>query len=240
MNGWLIWFIDAVQSVDWLLRDLIAGLAMLLETSLFVGLLIPGDTVVLVAAIGVQNVLDYFGLLGFVLAGSICGETIGFFIGRLFGERIRRSWLGRRLGESNWRIADHFIETRGGLAVGISRFLPILHALVPVVSGMSRMRYRVFISWTAAACALWAGIYVSLGWLAHTSADELVKKLHYGSYVFLGLMIVVAVGAHFGKKRLEAKAEAMIAQSEAASAAVAGGKLVTSTDDEDTEDLKLD
>lgn len=208
------WLIELIQSVPWLTRNLIAGLAIMLETSLFVGLLIPGDTVVLVASVGVENLADFFGLLGFVLVGSLLGETGGFFIGRFFGERIRNSWLGQKLGEKNWRLADSFVETRGGIAVAISRFLPVLHSLVPVTAGMTRMRYRVFISWTAVACLIWASAYVTLGWLAHTSYDQIASRLKYGSFIFIGVVIVVATVFSLLKKRLEAKAQALIVASQ--------------------------
>lgn len=214
MTDFLPWLIELIQSVPWFTRNLLAGLAIMLETSLFVGLVIPGDTIVLVASVGVQNFSDFLGLLGFVLLGSLIGETGGFFIGRFFGERIRGSWLGKKLGEKNWQMADTFVETRGGLAVAISRFLPVLHSLVPVTAGMTRMRYRVFISWTAAACLIWASAYVTLGWLAHSSYDQIASRLKYGSFIFIGVVIVVAVLFSLAKKRLEAKAQALIVASQ--------------------------
>jgi membrane protein YqaA with SNARE-associated domain len=127
MNWVLEWLISSVQSVDGLMRDVFAGLAILLETSLFVGLIVPGDTVVLVAATGVTDFADALGLVGFVLLGSLIGESTGFWVGRFFGERIRASKLGQKLGAGVWNMADSFVETRGGPAVAISRFLPFLH-----------------------------------------------------------------------------------------------------------------
>ena len=210
MNEILDWLLNTVQSVDPLTRNLLAGLAIMLETSLFVGLVIPGDTVVLVASTGVLDLGDFFLLLGCVLIGSLIGESFGFWIGRLFGPRIRASKLGQRIGESNWKMADAFIEARGGLAVAISRFLPVLHSLVPVVAGATTMRYRVFIRWTLAACAIWASAYVSVGYLAHTSYDQIGSSLKYGGFIFVGVIIVFVTIIHFAKKRLEKTAIKMV------------------------------
>ena len=210
MNQVLDWLLTNVQSVDPILRNLLAGLAIMLETSLFVGLVIPGDTVVLVASTGVQDIGDFFLLLGFVLLGSLIGESFGFWIGRLFGPRIRASKLGQRIGESNWKMADAFIEARGGLAVAISRFLPVLHSLVPVVAGATTMRYRVFIRWTLAACAVWASAYVSVGYLAHTSYDQIGTNLKYGGLIFVAIILVFVTIIHFAKKRLEKTAINMV------------------------------
>ena len=209
MNDILNWLIDTVQSVSPLLRNLLAGLAIMCETSLFVGLIIPGDTVVLVASTGVVDILDFFFLLGAVLLGSLLGETLGFFLGRFFGPRIRASKLGQRLGEKNWQLADRFVERRGGIAVAISRFLPVLHSLVPVVAGMTTMRYRVFISWTVAACAVWASAYVSVGYLARSAYEQIAGQLKWGGLAFVAIILIFMIIVHFGKQRLEIAAEKM-------------------------------
>jgi membrane-associated protein len=210
VNEILDWLLNTVQSVDPTLRNLLAGLAIMLETSLFVGLVMPGDTVVLVASTGVANLADFFWLLGAVLLGSLIGETIGFGIGRLFGERIRRSKFGQKIGEKNWQLADNFIEARGGIAVAISRFLPVLHSLVPVVAGATKMRYRVFIRWTFAACAVWASLYVSVGYLAKESYEQIGGTLKFGAVAFIAIILIFVTLVHFAKKRLEKTAVKMV------------------------------
>ena len=209
MNDILNWLIETVQSVSPLLRNLLAGFAIMCETSLFIGLIIPGDTVVLVASTGVVDILDFFFLLGAVLLGSLLGETLGFFLGRFFGPKIRHSKLGQRLGEKNWQLADRFVERRGGIAVAISRFLPVLHSLVPVVAGMTTMRYRVFISWTVAACAVWASAYVSIGYLARSAYEQIAGQLKWGGLAFVAIILVFMIIVHFGKQKLEIAAEKM-------------------------------
>jgi membrane protein DedA with SNARE-associated domain len=216
VNEILDWVISTVQGVDPALRNILAGLAIMLETSLFVGLVVPGDTVVLVASTGVQGLPDFFFLLGCVLLGSLLGESFGFWIGRLFGERIRASKFGQKIGEKNWEMADAFIEARGGLAVAISRFLPVFHSLVPVVAGATKMRYKVFIRWTLAACAVWASAYVSIGYLAKTSYEQIGGTLKFGGLIFVGVIVIFVTLVHFAKKRLEKTAEKMVDEDKAA------------------------
>ena len=192
--------IDIVASVDPLLRNLLAGFAILLETSIFAGLIMPGDTIVLVAATTVTDFADFAFLLLFVLGGSVIGESIGFAIGRFFGPKLRTSALGKKIGEKNWILADKLVEKRGGVAVFISRFLPVLHSVVPAVAGMTTMKYRVFISYTAAACTIWASMYVGVGYLARSSFDQLEDNLKLASFVGIGILLVFIFLVAVGKK----------------------------------------
>lgn len=223
MTEFISWLIEQIGSVDPIWRAVIAGLAIAAETSLFVGLVIPGDTIVIITGVAVNNLAEYFWLLAAVLIGSMIGESLGYLIGRMFGSRIRASKLGQKIGEQNWAMADHFIHTRGGIAVAISRFLPVLHSLVPVVAGMTKMRYRVFLPWTVAACAVWAGIYISLGWIAGESWKRFAGNIKWGGIIFAIIVAVIVVLFHVGKVRLEKAAEKMIQKSSDAEAALAGG-----------------
>ena len=145
INGGLDWALDLVQSVDPVARILLAGVGILLETSLLVGLIVPGDSIVLVASTAIDGPGQYIATLSAVIVGALCGESIGFALGRFFGPRIRDSRLGRWIGIKNWHRAENYVDRRGGVAVFVSRFLPFLHSLVPVTVGMSTMSYRRFL-----------------------------------------------------------------------------------------------
>ncbi|MET4639890.1 DedA family protein [Mycetocola sp. 2940] len=188
MNEFLSWVLDLVQSVDPILRTALAGLAIMLETSVLVGLVVPGDTVVIVASTGVENPAQFVSLIVVVIIGALIGESIGFALGRYFGPRIRDSRVGRRIGPRHWQQAENYLDRRGGIAVFISRFLPVLHSLIPLTVGMSTMSYRRFISWTVPACVIWAITYVSVGSAAAGTYRELADQLHYAGYLFVGII----------------------------------------------------
>jgi membrane-associated protein len=186
VNEWLSALLQAVQDVDPVLRTILAGVGMLLETAVLVGLVIPGDTIVIVASTAVDGWVEYFTLIGVVILGALMGETIGFSLGRFFGPKIRSSRVGRWLGEEKFSKAQTFLDRRGGIAVFISRFLPVLHSLVPMTVGMSTMRYRKFMAWTIPACVVWAVAYVSVGAAVAGGYRELADRLHYAGYLFVG------------------------------------------------------
>lgn len=200
MNEFLTWMLDLVQSVDPVLRTIIAGVAIMLETSVLVGLVVPGDTIVIVAATGVASVLEGVFLAVAVVIGALIGESIGFWLGRLLGPWLRASWVGRRVGAANWERSERYLERRGGPAIFLSRFLPVLHSLVPLTVGMSKFSYRRFLLWTLPACIIWGALYVSVGALAAGTYRELSERIHGAGYVFVAIILAFALIAYVAKR----------------------------------------
>jgi len=188
VNEILNWLLASVNDIDPWLRTAIAGFGMLLETSLLVGLIVPGDTIVIITSTAVTGWADYLSLVGVVVLGALAGESIGFALGHYFGPKIRASRLGKRIGERAWNQAENYLDRRGGIAVFISRFLPVLHSLIPVTVGMGAMRYRTFMAWTVPACIIWSVAYISVGALAAGSYRQLSGQLHAAGYIFVGII----------------------------------------------------
>ena len=208
MNDVLNWILDAVGAVDPIVRTLLAGVGMLLETSVLIGLVVPGDTIVIVASTAVDGPVEYVALVVAVILGALAGESIGFYLGHRFGPWIRASWLGRRIGEKNWAGAERYLARRGGIAVFLSRFLPVLHSVIPLTVGMSTMRYRTFLTWTVPACVIWTLAYVSVGVAAAEGYRSISDQLHSAGYLFVAVIAVFALVVALVKrwvKRREAR-----------------------------------
>lgn len=203
LTGIVAWVLDAVSQLGPVWGTVIAGVAILLETTLFVGLIVPGDTVVLAAATAVHSPWHYAALWVVVTAATLAGQSIGFALGRWVGPALRRSSLGMRFGRG-WDRAADFVDRRGGTAVFVSRFLPVLHALMPVTVGMSSMTYARFIRWAAPAAVLWTSAYATAGALAGAAFRSLlVDRLHWAGYVFAAVIVVFFVAVVLVKRRLD-------------------------------------
>jgi membrane protein DedA with SNARE-associated domain len=151
--------------------------------------------------------VQFVSLIVAVVVGALIGETIGFALGRYFGPRIRDSRFGRWIGPRHWQRAENYLDRRGGIAVFISRFLPVLHSLIPLTVGMSTMSYRKFISWTVPACVIWAITYVSVGSAAAGTYRELADQLHYAGYIFVAIIAASLLLLYVVKKLLNRSQE---------------------------------
>ncbi len=203
LNDVLSSILDVVSSVAPWLRILIASVAIMLETSVLIGLIVPGDTIVIVSATGVTSVPEAIILGAFVVGGAIAGESIGYMIGRWAGPKLRHSRLGRWIGERNWDRAETYLRRRGGIAIFLSRFLPVLHSIVPLTVGMSGYPYRRFLAWTLPACVLWSAIYITIAAGAAETYRELADSAHWAGYVFFGLIALGLLAVFGGKKLLQ-------------------------------------
>jgi len=202
MNEFIELFLATIRDMDPVTRTLIAMFGMVLETTVLVGVIVPGDSIALIASMGVTSTPQFFWLIAALIVGALLGETGGFYIGRFFGPRLRASRLGQKLGEKNWMLADLYLGDRGGVAVFVSRFLPVLHSLVPISAGMTRMKFRTFFAWTAPASTIWATLYVSFGYFVVLSFDELSGTLRSAGIILVALFVAFVITMWFVKRRI--------------------------------------
>ena len=128
------------------LNDLIQGLEnwgyvivfliVLLECQAFLGLFMPGESMVMLTGfLAGQDVLDIHWLIGVVAVAAIMGDSIGYEFGRWLG----RDWL-KRHGPSFWLRPDRldkmdaFFARHGGLSVLFAHFLHVGRALMPFLA----------------------------------------------------------------------------------------------------------
>jgi membrane protein DedA with SNARE-associated domain len=138
-----------------------------------------------------------------IVLGALVGESIGFGLGRIFGPKLRASWPGQRIGEQRWEKADRFVKRRGGIAVFISRFLPVFHSVVPLTAGMTPMPYRTFMAWTTPACIIWAFLYVSIGSGAAETFRGLEETVSWAGWIFIGIFAISVTLLAVGKNLLQ-------------------------------------
>lgn len=156
------------------------------ESALFLGFVLPGETALIVGGmLAAQNVWDLGDFFVWAIIAAILGDSVGYEVGKHFGDQIQRSWIGRRLGTTRWRVADHIFKKYGPQAVFVGRAQALLRALVPALAGMARMPYRTFLKWNAAGGIVWGGGVVVLGYVFAHSLGSLEKALKYWSVVLV-------------------------------------------------------
>lgn len=136
------------------------------ETGLVVTPFLPGDSLLFAAgAIAARGKLSVGGLF-FLLAGAaILGNTVNYSIGHFIGPRVFRADEAHPLlNRKHLDRAHAFFEKYGGMAVVLTRFVPIIRTFVPFVAGAGAMRYTAFALYNVLGGGLWVGICLGAGY----------------------------------------------------------------------------
>jgi membrane-associated protein len=168
---------------------LIAGALVLGEAGIMIGLLLPGETALIVAGFAArEGWIQLWPMAAIAIAAAVLGDSLGYEVGRRLGPRLRTSRLGRRVGDDRWQRADAFLNRYGGRAVLLGRFTAGLRAVLPGLAGMARMRYlTVFLPWNIAGAAIWGCACVLLGYGFATSLTTTGRALIYVPLVLFAL-----------------------------------------------------
>lgn len=163
------------------------------ESAAFLGVLVPGESLVLVAGfLAAQQALHLDALMVVVAVGAAIGDSIGYELGRRLGE----PWVlryGRYVGvrASHLERSHAFFARHGGKAVFLGRFVGFARALVPFLAGASRMPYRRFLPYNALGALLWSVSFLLLGYLLGASWQVAEKWVGRGSAILAVLLIFV-------------------------------------------------
>ena len=127
-------------------------------------------------------------LLFLLLAGAaIVGNMVNYSIGRYIGPRVFRADQSHPLlNKQHLERAHAFFEKYGGMAVVMTRFVPIIRTFVPFVAGAGAMRYPTFALYNVAGGILWVGVCLAAG---YAFGNVPVVKNNF-SLVALGIVAV--------------------------------------------------
>jgi membrane-associated protein len=187
----------------------LVALIIFAETGLFVGFFLPGDSLLFITGLIIAtspapfandaaNLLFWMSLLS--VAGVI-GNMVGYWFGKRTGPLLferRDTWIFKK---KHLFQARDFYEQRGGAAIILARFLPVVRTFAPIVAGVVAMDRKKFFLYNIIGCVAWIVSMTLLGYFLGT--NEWVK--HNLEKIVIGLILIttgpVLIKMIFGKKK---------------------------------------
>lgn len=171
----------------------LVGLLVFAEDAIFVGFVLPGETAAVLGGVAASlGHVDLLAILVVVVGAAIVGDSVGYEVGARLGPRVLDA---RPLQRHRERLggAQDLLARRGGPAVFLGRFVAFFRAVMPALAGMSRMRYRTFLTFNAVGGLVWGTAFVLLGYAAGTSYPAVEHAVGRGTTVVVLVVLVVGL-----------------------------------------------
>jgi len=209
----IIDFFSHLTNPEWIMQNgglYVVVLIVFIETGFPFGFFLPGDSLLFIAGMVIANALSPFNLpllnLFYWITLIATAGTIGNFVGYWLGKKSESLLLHRK---DNWFFkkkyllqAKEFYDKKGGGAIVLARFLPIIRTFAPMVAGIVKMKPGKFAVYNIAGSFLWAITIITAGFLLGENiwVKQNLEKIIVGIVVITTAPVILKMLAARKKK----------------------------------------
>ncbi|HBD02425.1 MAG: Protein dedA [Microgenomates group bacterium GW2011_GWC1_46_16] len=134
------------------------------ETGLVFFPFLPGDSLLFAAgAFSAIGSLSLGWVLGLMMVAAIIGDTVNYWIGHFFGEKLVEN-PKIPINREHIEETQRFFDKHGGKTIILARFVPIVRTFAPFVAGIGKMKYGQFFSYNVIGGTSWVLIATLAGY----------------------------------------------------------------------------
>lgn len=190
-------FLSNLTNPEWIVLHgglYVVMLIIFAETGLFIGFFLPGDYLLFITGMIIANSMHPFDHAAanlvfwniLISACAISGNFVGYWFGKKSGHFLFERKDSFLFKKKHLDQARAFYNKRGGSAIIIARFLPIVRTFAPIVAGVVEMDFKKFVNYNFIGAVLWVFSLVSLGFLL--GENQYVKE--YLDKIVIGIFVV--------------------------------------------------
>lgn len=165
----------------------VVGAFAFAESGVFVGLVAPGELVVILGGVSAgHGTIGLPELVVVVWVCAFCGDLLSYGLGRRCGRDVLlRHGVAFGITEQRLVRVERFLAVHGAKTIIVGRFIGLVRALAPFVAGASGLPARRFVPAALVASGLWATVFCCLGYAFWESLDTLIGLVEQGSIVLV-------------------------------------------------------
>lgn len=194
--------VDTIEPAFLSAGYLIIAAAVLLERSVFIGLIVPGDVILALGGVyASRGKMSVVAVIVIGICAAVAGESTGYWLGRKYGARLLKrmplvgGWLDERL-----EVAQEHFRERGGITVALGRYATAAGAFIPFSAGVGRMPFGRFLRFDVPAIVLWATAITLFGYVFGSNLAFIDKVLSRFGYIVLGIFVGYFAGRFLWKR----------------------------------------
>ena len=152
---------------------------------------VEGDITLLIS--GAMAHSESFGERSFLrvftagLCGGVLGDSVGFFVGRIFRETVKSCRFYKMAQPRIERLITKF----GGFSIIISKYIYGIRVGIVVFNGMGNMPFWRFLMLDIISCSLWVLLLTSVGYFFSGAIAGIIGDFQH---IGIALFFIVAVG----------------------------------------------
>ncbi len=148
------------------------------ESGLLIGFFLPGDSLLFTAGfLASRGFFNIQILLVIIFLAACLGDSVGYGFGRRVGRKLFNKTDSVFFHKENLLKAEEFYEKHGKLTIILARFLPVVRTFAPIVAGMGKMEYRVFLAYNLVGGLVWGVGLTALGYFLGSKISDIDKYL---------------------------------------------------------------
>lgn len=168
------------------------------ETGLLFPLL-PGESLLVTGGLlAAGGSLDIRVLAPAVAAVAVLGDQTGYLIGRRIGPALFKKEDSRFFKKHYVTDSHAFFEKYGPWAIILARFVPFARTFVPVIAGVSYMRYPLYLGFDIVGGLAWGAGMTLLGYFLGSRVPTVTDHLET---IVLAILFVSLLPALFSAGR---------------------------------------
>lgn len=177
------------------LHHLVAHYGLL---AVFIGCMAEGESFAILGGFFAhQRFFEPWHAFAVAAVGAFLGDTVFFVLGRRFSNNKWVRLMRRRPGFSH---AFRMVQAHPNLFVLANRYIYGMRLAGGIAAGLSRIPVPLFLMLNGLSAIVWAGIFVSLGYVFGLGAEHILGdtlKAHHRLFLGLGIGVAVALAAWF-------------------------------------------
>ena len=160
------------------------------ESGLLFGFFLPGDSVLFsVGLLASRGSFTIWILVPLVVVAAILGDSVGYWFGARIGPALFEREDSKIFKKRYLKETQEYYTKYGPITIVLARFIPAVRTFAPILAGVGRMPYGVFLRYNVLGGTLWGAGITLLGYFLGTTIPGIDQYI----YPIIALIIVVSV-----------------------------------------------
>lgn len=173
------------------------------ESGLFFGFFFPGDSLLFTAGfLASQDLISIWLLLIFCFIAAVLGDNVGYMFGRKTGPMIFSKEDSLFFHKDHLNRAHNFYQKYGKKTIVLARFIPIIRTFAPIVAGIAKMDYKVFVFFNFLGGFIWTWGMLGFGYIVGNFIPNADKYLTPIILVIIVISFLPAIVEFFKHKKM--------------------------------------